>query len=61
MMREQLRGLPESPDLRRERAVWTALVMQYGVQEGTFRLLEMVAHNQTVEAEGAERYCLPDL
>jgi hypothetical protein len=55
MIREQLQRLPGKSDLRRERAVWTALVVQYGVQEGTFRLLERVAHNQTTN-EGAERY-----
>lgn len=56
MIREQLQGLPGSPSLHRERAAWTALVVQYGVLEGTFRLLEMVTQNQGLNVVGAERY-----
>lgn len=56
VIREQLEGLPEKSDLRRERAVWTALLVQYGLLEGTLRLLETVGRSEAPDTVGAEQY-----
>ncbi|HNS49865.1 MAG TPA: hypothetical protein PKO09_01650 [Anaerolineae bacterium] len=55
MIREKLQSLPEKSDLRHERAAWTALVVQYGVIEGTFRLLEMVGQDLVLNVEEGQK------
>ena len=60
LIKEQLQMLEGPPSLRRERAAWTALVVQYGIMEGTSRLLEMLTQNQVIEVEGAEQYEIKD-